>query len=137
MGLNNIQSPGFNAATEFQASALPWCVTDNVSGSVIKRYDFPNVTKYVGIINNSSNGNDLKVAFTENGFRTGNFVLFPVTPSADLVYMDLRVKTIYTMASGSGTSVYSILAGLTMIPSNNMPVLTGSVGGVSYWQGVG
>lgn len=110
----------------YQISALPYLTSSIISVGTIHKYEFPFVTKFINVVNRGSNAGDkLALAFTQNGFATGNYVTLDQG-----VGVDQDVRTTLLFISGSnGTSVdYQIFCGLTTIPSKNFLILTGSNG---------
>ena len=134
MSLNN-PSSGFFSTPEFQASGLPWSVSAATSATTVVKYALPKVTKSITIINNDATAtNRIRIGFTENGVNGSNYVL---VNGGQTVTLDARVKEIFVRANTSGAFTYSIYCALTTIDGKFMPILTGSVGGASYWDGVG
>lgn len=116
--------PGIGAVPEFMVSSHPWVTSSTVQGVV--RHDFPYVTKFVLIKNNSTGSYPVKVGFTARGVEGSNYV--SVAPGETLT-ADLKLKSIWI----SGSSVeYSILAGLTGIEARELFAVTGSL-----YDGVG
>lgn len=133
---------GIGYAAEFQSSALPW-VTSSLSpaaGSPV-RLDFPKVTRFIVINNRDSTfGNSLSIGFTRNGVISGSGGLGQqkfVLQGGQAVTLELRVKEIWLQGE-TGTPSYSLLAGLTNIDRNNMPLLSGTLpDGSPGWTGIG
>ena len=137
MALNNPKS-GLFSTPEFQASGLPWVITGSTSTTTVIKYTFPKVTKSLTIHNlESSNSKLLRVGFTANGVNGVGGNYYFCVDAGDLFTFDVRVKEVYIRADSSNTIPFSVYASLTTIDANFMPVLTGSVGGTSYWDGVG
>jgi hypothetical protein len=126
---------GIGYAPEFQSSALPWVTSSQApaNGSP-QEIDFPNVSRFLTLINQDST-HDMSVAFTLNGGKGGNRV---VVPHASALTFELRVSKIWVQSEDSSSPHYSLCAGLTTIPTSNMPPLTGTnPDGSAGWQGVG
>lgn len=127
---------GFSSASEFTVSGLPW-VTSSVAPAAgsPQRFDFPKVTRTITVSNRDSTfGNTLSIAFTRGGIISGTggigqqkFILH----GGQSETFELRVNRLFLQGE-NGTPPYSILAGLTAIDANSMPVLTGS-----SWEGIG
>ena len=141
---------GANFVPAYQTSAIPF-VTSSVTGecklaaSTVApvQVTFPYVTKFVTV--NNTGTNDLRVAFTYSGSyapaeRTTNNTLLDTNHSRNYfiikeqeagsmqtVTFDVRCKTIFFLADNTGTTDFSLFAGLTTIPFSNFPVLTGSL----------
>jgi len=134
MSLNN-PSSGLFSTPEFQASGLPWTVTAATSGTTVVKYSIPKVTKNITVVNSDATaGNRIRIGFTENGVNGSNYVL---VNGGQTVTLDARVKEIFVRANSSGAYTYSIYCACTTIDGKFMPILTGSVDGTSYWDGVG
>jgi len=136
MALNNVK-PGFNNAAEFTASGLPWVLSGTVSNSVVK-YSFPKVTKDIVIINNNTTAAQrLRVGFTENGVNGVGNAYYILVNGGSNITLNVRVKELYLLRDGGSDISTSVCANLTTIDAMMMPVLTGSLGGTTYWEGVG
>ena len=138
MGLNNPKS-GLNTPAEFTMSGLPWVLSGTVSSTAI-RYIFPKVTKDILIINNNTTATQrLRVGFTENGIsgRAGTEANYIIVNGGSNITLGVRVKELYLLRDGATDISTSVCANLTMIDSTMMPILTGSIGGTTYWEGVG
>ena len=134
MSLNN-PSSGFFSTPEFQAAGLPWTATAATSGITVVRYSLPKVTKSITFVNaETTAGNRIRIGFTENGVNGTNYVL---VNGGQTITLDARVKEIFVRANASGTYTYSMYCALTTIDGKFMPILTGSVDGSAYWDGVG
>jgi len=99
----------------------------------------------------ASLGGAAKTALTATDNR--NFFLIPSASATKaqnpdtfgtVINLDIRCKEIFFMSNASDNTPgaahatsFSILAGLTMIPSGDFPSLTGSVNGTSSFEGVG
>lgn len=115
---NTFVSPGAGSLSEYMISGIPWVTSSQIPGSIIQ-INFLNVTSFFTVKNTSLN--TIKVAFTQNGFNTGNYFSL----SANEVFSgDLRVKSLFL--SSSTTSNFELVAGVTSIPASNFPSLTGS-----------
>jgi hypothetical protein len=125
MSLNWPQN-GEYFAPAYQISALPYLSSSVISAGSIHRYEFPYVTRFINVVNRGSNVVDkISLAFTENGFTTGNYITLDQGVS---INQELRATVLYVSAS-SGTSIdYQLLCGLTSIPSKNFLPITGSNG---------
>ena len=126
---------GFGYAAEFQSSALPW-ITSSVApqnpNSV--NYRFAMATRFLTVTNlNASGGNNLQMGVTRNGISSGNVVT--ILPGQTL-YLEWRCTQVY-LAGVGGTANFSLGVGLTTIPVQNFPLLTGSAADGTNWPGVG
>lgn len=113
---------GAGYAAEFQSSALPW-VTSSVAPSVGSplRLDFPKVTRFFTVANTGAN--TLSFGFTWAGVaNSSNKFILSGSQSATF---ELRVKSLW-LQSESGTTTFSLMAGLTTVDARDWPELTGS-----------
>jgi hypothetical protein len=126
--------PAHNFVPEYQQSGIPYVTSsaaNEVSTSAI-RISFPFVTRWVQVFNTDGSGADtLRVGFTQNGVdavETANYLILSGGQSTER--MELKCKEMWFRRHGSSDTSFSVIAGLTNVPANTFPVLTGS-GGVS------
>ena len=132
--LDNAKS-GFNSATEYMISGLPWVTSSIATGGTTFGYQFDKLSKHIIVANNDSAGKYLRVGFTKNGVEKGNY--FRIN-GGSTVEFDTRVKEIYVRADNNADSPpFSLFAELVNVDSSMMPVLTGSINGVTFWNGIG
>ncbi len=110
----------------YQVSALPYLSSSVISSGSVHSYKFPYVTRFVNVVNRGANVVDkIALAFTENGFNTGNYITLDQGVS---INQEVRTTVLYLSCSG-GTSVdYQVFCGLTNIPTKNFLLITGSNG---------
>lgn len=135
MGMNEPRI-GYNSVTEFMGSGLPW-VTSGTAGATATSYKFDKITKRVIITNHESGGKHLRVGFTLNGIDgvEGNY--FFRVDGGNTFEFDARVKEIYLKRDGANDISFSMYAELVGIDATMMPILTGSIDGTTFWNGVG
>ena len=110
----------------YQISALPFLSSSIISLGEIQRHDFPFVTIFIDVANKGFVATDrIAVAFTRNGFNTGNFVTLE---QGDAIHHDVRCGSLYISCSAGASVDYQIFCGLTTIPVRNFLTLTGSNG---------
>lgn len=130
MGLNYpVINEGFVPA--YQASAVPYVTSSQISLGQIHQINFDQVTRFFNVQNVGTVTTDqIAVSFTQRGFSTGNYF----TLGQGVSFRDeLRTIRLFISCS-SGTDVpYQVIAGLTNIPANQFLLVTGSNG----HQGVG
>lgn len=133
MSLNNPKG-GIGYAAEFQSAALPW-VTASVATTSPTQYVFKKIARFLSVTNLST-GSALRVGFTQAGVNGTNY--FSVAPSFTTSPLEFRIKEVW-LRSETGTTSYTLAAGLTNIDDSMMPNLTGSnyPGGEPGWEGVG
>ena len=116
----------------YQQSALPY-VTSSIllaTGS-IHSYTFDYVTRFFTVKNTGgTDGDTINVAFTSNGFESGNSFSLGRGETFD---EEIRCVKLFVSCSAGAAVNYELIAGLTNIPFKNFNVLTGSTG----WNGVG
>ena len=110
----------------YQISPLPYLTSSLISNGSVQKHSFPYVTNFIDVANRGSVGTDkIAVAFTRNGFRTGNFVTLD---QGDTVHHGIRCSTLYVSCSAGSSVDYQLFCGLTTIPVRNFTLLTGSNG---------
>ena len=137
----NYPKPGPNSVPSYQMSGIPYITgsgTGTESISSVKRFDFPYVTKFLTFSNNTS-GEELFVAFSSEGVTgmpssLGIKHIFTV-PGLTIANLEVRCKSIFL--SSSAAIQWSVCAGLTNIPASEFPILTGSIGGTTAFEGIG
>lgn len=135
MGLKNPRV-GYNSVTEFMGSGLPWVISNTASSTVIK-HSFDKITRHIKISNHAALGVYLRVGFTQNGIAGAGDAYYYKVNGGDSFEIDARIKDIYVVRDSATDAAYSLYAELTMIDSDMMSVLTGSLDGTVYWNGVG
>jgi hypothetical protein len=137
-------------------------VPSSAGGASIKplKIQFPYVTKFITLRNTGIS--ELRLAFSYTGsyapgetmpqnevldFHAGDrstgrhYFLIPTGSlsgdrNASIQTFDVRCKEVYLLGNG-GTTGYSLLAGLTTIFASQFPMLTGSIDGITGFEGVG
>ncbi len=135
MGMNDPRI-GYNSATEFVASGLPW-VTSGTAVAAAESYKFEKITKHVIIANHEVAGKYLRVGFTLNGINGVEENYYFRIDGGNTFEFDARVKEIYLKRDGGNDISFSMYVELVGIDATMMPVLTGSIGGTAFWDGVG
>jgi len=127
---------GFNSVTEFMGSGLPWVISGSAT-STVTRHRFDKITKRITVKNHEAAGTKLRVGFTENGVNGVEGQFYFGVDGGDLFEFDARIKEVFILRDGATDVDYSLYAELTMIDSDMMPILTGSLEGSAYWNGIG
>ncbi len=130
---------GFNSVTEFMGSGLPWVTSSVMLGTNVYNYKFQKITKRLSVWNHATgSGQHVRVGFTTNGVNKQNYFL---VDSGQTFEFDTRVKEIFLRSdedNGPADSpLISVFAELIGIDSMMMPILTGSIDGETFWEGVG
>jgi hypothetical protein len=77
----------------------------------------------------------VRVGFTKNGVELRNY--FKIDAGEQFEF-DARVKEVFLRSdTGVDSHPVSIYAELVAIDSDMMPTLTGSIDGITFWEGVG
>ena len=137
-GLHNVGS--------YQVSGIPFASggiqAPALSGTPIK-VEFPFVTRWVKIIPvTGSSSTHLRVGFSENGVKNGNYFRYVVgnnlnhesAPSAPL---EMKVTELYFIGDNSATADFDIVAGLTNIPVARVTNISPSGSNWSGSAGIG
>jgi len=120
-----------NYAPAYQISAMPFLTSSTLPLGTTKQIDFDYVTRFITIRNTAASTSVLALAFTEQGLLPAKSNYFLVSGSQEYTG---EIRSTQLFLSGvSGTSTYSLLAGLTTIPARMMLPITGSNG----YPGVG
>lgn len=125
---------GTGYAAEFQSSALPWMTSSTApaSGSPT-RYTFPMVSRFITLVNQSTGS--LSLGVTWRGVATSSNKV--IVPAASSISFEWRVTQVFVQSEGAAGGSFSLAVGLTTVPQNAMPQLTGSAPDGTNWQGVG
>ena len=135
MGMNDPKI-GYNSVTEFMGSGLPWVITAT-AGSTVTKHSFDKITKHIKISNLAAPGVYLRVGFTDNGIRAVGSNYYYKVNGGETLELDARVKNVFLLRDASTDALYSIYAELVGIDASMMPILTGSIDGTTFWNGVG
>ena len=143
MPSTKVPLPNHNFVPEYQQSGIPFATgSSNLDNNVVDHISLPSVSRWIVFHNlDSSNSSVLRLGFTENGVKgveTNNY--FVVHPGEQTPKLELKTKDIFIgNYSGHDNVKYSLIAGLTGIPSRNLPTLTGSLveNGTKILPGVG
>jgi hypothetical protein len=125
MSLNNpSMHEGFVPA--YQVSAVPFVTSSAVT--TVEQLTFPFVTRFFTVQNNSSLA--LRFGFTELGVKGTNYF---IVPSGSKYDGEIRTDRLFLSSSTGASISYSVIAGLTGVPTKNFSIITGSNG----FEGVG
>ena len=117
--------PSEKATGEYIVSGLPFVSGSAETDTSVYQYNFPRLTQWVLVSNESDT--DMKIGFTAAGVADDQY--FTVQASQMTDKLEVRTKAMF-IKSGGSNKAYSIMAGLTDIP-------TGSIGEFSsnnvYW----
>ena len=115
----NFVKPGLNAVGQYQLSGIPFATASVVvSNSSVTEIEFPTVTKFVTVVNEHSGSSaKLRVGFSSAGIVGTNYFILD---NGESYTGEFRVSSIF-IAGDSTPSTASVIAGLTMIETNNLP----------------
>ena len=115
----NFVKPGLNAVGQYQLSGIPFATASVVvSNSSVTEIEFPTVTKFVTVVNEHSGSSaKLRVGFSSAGVVGTNYFILD---NGESYTGEFRLSSIF-IAGDSTPSTASVIAGLTMIETNNLP----------------
>lgn len=124
-----LKNPGMGEyfSPAYQMSGIPFVTSSTVTLGQTKEITFDNVTRSVLVKNNSAAANVIAVGFTENGLKTANSNYF-ILSGSESFEAELKVDRLFLSGVVGATTSFSVLAGLTVIPQENMLRVTGSNG---------
>jgi hypothetical protein len=114
----------------YQISATPFVTSSVVNLGQTVGIEFGNIANFV-VIKNTLAGSVLSVGFTENGLKTTNANYFNLAGNESFS-ANFRVDRIF-LSGSTGNPTYTVVAGLTGIPMNQLLPVTASNG----YRGVG
>ena len=129
MAINNPKA-GPNSVPAYQLSGLPYLTgsTGGAEALTRKQFDFPYVTRFITLSNHGSDGDELKLAVSNEGLAgtpsTGQKNYFSID-GGQVATLDIRCKTVFI---SSDSIQWSMCAGMTPILADQFPILTGSNG---------
>lgn len=110
----------------YQVSATPFVTSSNITLGQTKYINFESVSRFITVKNTGPSTSVLSVGFTENGLKPANSNYFFLSGS-EAFSGELRATGLY-LSGSAGTALFTVVAGLTAIPSKNAIILTGSNG---------
>ena len=125
MALNYPQM-GEGYVSAYQVSATPYVTSSTISSGQIKEVNFDQVSRFIFVKNTGASRSEIKVAFTENGFKPSNSNFFSLG-GGESFQAELRTDRLFISGSTSASG-FSVIAGLTAIPSKMLVPITGSSG---------
>ncbi len=123
-----IYKAGLGNASAFEVSGIPYVQGAIDAKSTVVQLDFPRVTRWIVVTNDSTTDDPLRVGFSQNGVTGSNF--FPVLPGTTSPRLEVKVTELYL----SGSDNVSVIAGLTTIEIDNINTQNVSPSG-SNWSG--
>lgn len=129
MALNQpVQGEYYTSA--YQISPVPYVTSSTLALGQLKEIRFSHITRTIHVKNTSA-GTAMAVGFTENGLRTATANYFILSGSESYTG-EMRMSSLW-LSGSVGSPTFTVLAGLTLIPTGSMLHLTASNG----YSGVG
>ncbi len=125
--------PGLNAVGQYQLSGIPYATASVVvSHTAVTEIEFPTITKFVTVVNEHTGSSaKLRVGFSSAGTaNTNHFIL----DNGESYTGEFRVSSIYLAGDAAATTA-SIIAGLTMIETDNLPTNWSASDGTGLYNG--
>ena len=131
---SNWPTPAHNYVPEYQQSSIPFVTssaTNEVGGTTPVMIAFPYVTRWVVVHNkNKTVGDTLRFGFTSNGVKgVGGRHYFEVDGAETTQRLEIKCREIWFLADdGTKPCGFTVMAGLTNVPSGSFPIISGSNG---------
>lgn len=122
----NYPSQGELNAGAYSISATPFVTSSVVAQGQTKEINFGFASKFI-VVRNTSDTATLAISFTENGLKPENSNYF-ILSGSESFSGDFRTDRLFVSGSGGGSCNFSIVSGLTLVPSRNTTTITGSNG---------
>jgi len=122
---------GFHNVGSYLVSAKPYLtasLTVPALGSEPLEVNFPNISKFVIIRNESTSTGDIRVGFSSIGVSGTVQNNYAILSGSESLSGDYRVKSVYILSDSATEQTASIVAGLTTIPVRAFNNWTGSAG---------
>lgn|SRR3990167_1506982 len=151
--------PGINDIGSFQLSAVPYVTASLLQKGQTLEINFPHVTRFFTVFNQGSPETEVAVGFSVTGTMSGSDAAgsykgghYFVVKGGTNYTADIRCANLFLSNSvGEPTTVLggkqevqaartlriNVLAGLTMIDRELMPILTATLNGTASFKGVG
>lgn len=126
----NYPSQGEYYTAAYQISAMPYVTSSTLSQGQIKEIRFSHISRFI-TIKNTAASTAIAVGFTENGLKPTSANFF-ILSGSESFSGELRASSVW-LSGSVGASTFSMMAGLTLIPTGTMLHLTASNG----YSGVG
>ena len=122
----NYPSQGEGSTGAYAISATPFVTSSNVSLGETKNINFGYASRFIVVRNTSTDG-VLAISFTENGLKPENSNYF-ILSGSEAFSGDFRTDRLFLSGAGGSSTSFSLVCGLTTIPSRNLTTITGSNG---------
>jgi len=134
----NWAKAGINHVPSYQISGIPYVTSSNLqectSETTSIRVQFPYVTSWIIVqcTGSATSNGTLKFGFSDNGVTSRAKVsdnrFFILKDGQSTPRLELRCKELYFARSGSVSTGFNVIAGLTTIVRGNLIDITGSSG---------
>jgi hypothetical protein len=119
-----MQGEGYVSA--YQISSTPFVTSSTVAQGSTVEIPFGYISKFI-VVRNTSAAGTLAVAFTANGLKPSNSNFF-ILSGSESFSADLRSDRLFLSGAGGGTTSFSLVCGLTTIPSSMLTPISASSG---------
>jgi len=116
----------------YQLSGIPFVTSSLVNLGQTREITFDTVSKFLVVKNTGGTSTAIAVGFTQNGLLAKNSNYF-ILSGSESFSADLKTDRLYISGAVGASTSFSVVAGLTVIPQENMLPITGSNG----FSGVG
>jgi hypothetical protein len=120
----NYPSQGESSAAIYQISATPFVTSSTVALGDIAEVQFGYISRFI-VVKNTSDSGVLSVSFTKNGLKPTNSNYF-VLSGSEAFSADMRTDRLFVSGSGGATCNFTVIGGLTTVPSKYMTAITAS-----------
>lgn len=122
----NYPTQGENYAAAYSISASPFVTSSTVTLGQTREISFGYVSRFI-VVRNLTASTAIAVAFTEAGLKPANSNYF-ILSGSESFSADLRTDRLFLSGAVGASCQFTILGGLTTIPSKYMTPITGSNG---------
>ena len=116
--------PGEKNVAEYVVSGIPFVSGSESLTTGVYEITFPTMTQWILVSNESDT--DMKIGFTATGIAANQYYTVQADTQTDK--FDVRTKSLF-VKPGANAKDYSVMAGLTAIPTGSSGDLTNSI----YW----
>jgi len=122
----NYPSQGEGYVSAYQISATPFVTSSTIALGDVYEVEFKQVSRFI-VVKNNTPDSVLAVGFTSAGLleQNSNYMFLSGSESFSA---DLRTDRLFLSGSGGASVCYTVVCGLTTIPSRMMTPITGSMG---------
>jgi hypothetical protein len=131
MALNHPQQ-GEGYVSAYQIAATPFVTSSTVALGATREITFPQITRSITIKNLGASTTALAFSFTQAGLLPANSNYF-ILSGSESFSGELRTDRLFVSGNAGTVVPFSLMAGLTFIPSKMLTPITGSNG----FSGVG